>query len=128
MQADGNALLMQCTWIDCVRVHSQPPTPFIGVGQRGASPAPASGEGVLAVCASSPPRTPALSRGPPVAAAAAALLPPIEVVEGSVCNGDPDDPCTWEVGARLWARQCSVYVCVCVCEFVCVCVLRVNVL
>ena len=27
-----------------------------------------------------------------------ALLPPIEVVEGSICNADPEDPRTWEVG------------------------------
>ena len=26
-----------------------------------------------------------------------ALLPPIEVVEGSFCNADPDDPRSWEV-------------------------------
>jgi magnesium chelatase subunit D len=26
-----------------------------------------------------------------------ALLPPIEVVEGSICNADPDDPRGWEV-------------------------------
>jgi hypothetical protein len=28
----------------------------------------------------------------------AALMPPIEVVEGSCCNADPEDPSTWEVG------------------------------
>ncbi len=27
-----------------------------------------------------------------------ALLPPIEVVEGSICNADPEDPRSWEVG------------------------------
>jgi magnesium chelatase subunit D len=27
-----------------------------------------------------------------------ALLPPIEVVEGSICNADPDDPRGWEDG------------------------------
>lgn len=27
-----------------------------------------------------------------------ALLPPIEVVEGSFCNADPEDPRSWEVG------------------------------
>lgn len=27
-----------------------------------------------------------------------ALLPPIEVVEGSICNADPDNPSEWEVG------------------------------
>lgn len=26
-----------------------------------------------------------------------ALLPPIEVVEGSICNADPEDPRSWEV-------------------------------
>lgn len=26
-----------------------------------------------------------------------ALLPPIEVVEGSICNADPEDPRGWEV-------------------------------
>ena len=26
-----------------------------------------------------------------------ALLPPIEVVDGSFCNSDPDDPRSWEV-------------------------------
>lgn len=30
-----------------------------------------------------------------------ALLPPIEVVEGSFCNADPDDPRSWEV-SRCW--------------------------
>lgn len=30
-----------------------------------------------------------------------ALLPPIEVVEGSYCNADPDDPRNWEVGSWL---------------------------
>ena len=29
-----------------------------------------------------------------------ALLPPIEIVEGSFCNSDPDDPRSWEV--RIW--------------------------
>ncbi len=32
-----------------------------------------------------------------------ALLPPIEVVEGSICNADPDDPRAWEVGGM----QCT---------------------
>lgn len=27
-----------------------------------------------------------------------ALMPPIEVVENSFCNADPDDPRSWEVG------------------------------
>jgi hypothetical protein len=30
-----------------------------------------------------------------------ALIPPIEVVDGSFCNADPDDPRSWEV--------CAVY-------------------
>lgn len=30
-----------------------------------------------------------------------ALIPPIEVVEGSICNADPEDPRGWEVGAAL---------------------------
>lgn len=30
-----------------------------------------------------------------------ALLPPIEVVEGSFCNADPDDPRGWEVGTNV---------------------------
>jgi hypothetical protein len=29
-----------------------------------------------------------------------ALLPPIEVVEGSICNADPEDPRSWEVGGQ----------------------------
>ncbi len=28
-----------------------------------------------------------------------ALMPPIEVVDGSLCNADPDDPRSWEVRA-----------------------------
>ena len=30
-----------------------------------------------------------------------ALLPPIEVVEGSFCNADPDNPAEWEVRGLL---------------------------
>ncbi len=29
------------------------------------------------------------------------LLPPIEVVEGSICNADPDNPAEWEV-RHIW--------------------------
>ncbi len=35
-----------------------------------------------------------------LARGAAALMPPIEVVEGSWCNADPDDPRGWEVRLR----------------------------
>ena len=34
-----------------------------------------------------------------------ALLPPIEVVEGSICNADPEDPRGWEVRSRVGAGQ-----------------------
>jgi len=36
-----------------------------------------------------------------------ALLPPIEVVDGSICNADPDDPRSWEDGlaAKLTGRE-----------------------
>jgi magnesium chelatase subunit D len=39
-----------------------------------------------------------------------ALLPPIEVVEASFCNADPDDPRAWEAsgvgsGARGWGSS-----------------------
>ena len=29
-----------------------------------------------------------------------ALMPPIEVVEGSICNADPENPSEWEVGGH----------------------------
>jgi len=32
-----------------------------------------------------------------LARGAHALMPPIEVVAGSICNADPDDPRGWEV-------------------------------
>ena len=32
-----------------------------------------------------------------------ALLPPIEVVDGSICNADPDNPSEWEV--RHWPLE-----------------------
>jgi magnesium chelatase subunit D len=35
-----------------------------------------------------------------------ALLPPIEVVEGSFCNADPDDPRTWEVRGHPASSGC----------------------
>ena len=34
-----------------------------------------------------------------------ALMPPIEVVEGSICNADPENPAEWEVsGGRPAGR------------------------
>ena len=36
-----------------------------------------------------------------------ALMPPIEVVEGSFCNADPADPSQWEVGAAAAAAAAA---------------------
>lgn len=36
-----------------------------------------------------------------------ALLPPIEVVEGSICNADPENPSEWEVGASSARRAAA---------------------
>jgi magnesium chelatase subunit D len=38
-----------------------------------------------------------------------ALLPPIEVVDGSICNADPDDPRAWEVRSCMHARILLVH-------------------
>jgi magnesium chelatase subunit D len=39
-----------------------------------------------------------------------ALLPPIEVVDGSICNADPDDPRGWEVSCSSNSSS-SLYPC-----------------
>lgn len=36
-----------------------------------------------------------------------ALLPPIEVVEASYCNADPDDPAEWEVRGGGHVGECA---------------------
>lgn len=47
-----------------------------------------------------------------------ALLPPIEVVEGSICNADPDDPRGWEV-RRSSKHSSSAYACMQQCYRTC---------
>jgi hypothetical protein len=42
-----------------------------------------------------------------------ALLPPIEVVEGSFCNADPDDPRGWEVRVGVRGAFCGRVACCC---------------
>jgi magnesium chelatase subunit D len=39
-----------------------------------------------------------------------ALLPPIEVVDGSICNADPDDPRGWEVSPATATPAAALFV------------------